>query len=263
MGYELGRKVLREASLVRELQASEAALRERERQMRQVIRESQQLSRRLIDAQEDERRRIARELHDDHSQRLAVVALDLSALQHHAGDGAADPRVVRALSEVQSLSSDLHALSYRLHPAKLDQLGLVSTARGWCRDLSATSGVSITFQADGLPDDVRGRAGVSLFRVLQEATRNVVRHSRATAAQVRLFRAADGIHLVVEDNGCGFNVDEESRTRGLGLLSMEERARLLGGRLSVAAREGGGMRVEAIVPVDDGEAFVDAARHQE
>ncbi len=262
MGYELGNKVLREASLVRDLRASEAALRERELQMRQVIRESQQLSRRLIDAQEDERRRIARELHDDHSQRLAVVALDLSALQQQSGE-TADSRVARALSEVQSLSSDLHALSYRLHPAKLDQLGLVSTARGWCRDMSATSGVAFTFVADGLPDDVRGRAGVSLFRILQEATRNVVRHSRATSARVTLSRAADGIRLVVEDNGRGFNVDEESRTRGLGLLSMEERARLLGGRLSVTTRQGGGTRVEATVPIDEAESPVDAARNQE
>ncbi len=250
MGYELGHEVLRAASLSRALQSSEAALRESEQVARQAASEARQLSGRLISAQEEERRRIARELHDDLSQRLAVVALELNALQHSPVDARAETRLGHVMSEVRALSSDLHALSYRLHPAKLDQLGLVNTSRGWCRDIGARSGVTIEFLSDGPLESVRGQKAVALFRILQEATRNVARHSGTGAARAALFMAADGVHLVVEDSGRGFDAAATPRSRGLGLLSMEERARSLGGRLIIESRPGRGTRLEAIVPAD-------------
>lgn len=248
MGYDLSGEVLRAARVTRQLQASEASLRESERRMRAVAAEAQRLSGRLIDAQEDERRRIARELHDDLSQRLAVVSVQLDLLRRsgdHATVGAASDRIS---AEVRSLASEIHAISHRLHPAKLEQLGLETAVRAWCRDLAAQSGLTIACEVEGVPRDLDPHVALCVYRLVQETTRNVVRHSGARSACVRLFAGADGLHLVVTDTGRGGDPTGVPATAGLGLVSMRERVRTLEGTLAIDARPGHGTRITAVVP---------------
>jgi signal transduction histidine kinase len=249
MGYELSEEVLSAARLTHRLQVSEASLRESEQRMRLVASEAQQLSGRLINAQEDERRRIARELHDDLSQRLGVMSVQLDLLRRSSDDPASAPVIQRLASEVGALSSEIHALSYTLHPAKLDQLGLDSAARGWCRDLDAQSGLAFDFVSGDVPSDLSPDAALCLYRILQETTRNIVRHSGATAARVELSMEADGLHLTVEDPGRGFDLTRAGTSGGLGLVSMRERVRLLKGTLVIDSEPGRGTRVEAVVPI--------------
>jgi signal transduction histidine kinase len=230
--------------------------------MRLVALEAQQLSGRLINAQEDERRRIARELHDDLSQRLAVMSVQLDLLRRSRANPESDASIEQLVTAVKSLSSEIHALSYRLHPAKLDQLGLVTAARGWCRDMAAHSGLAIDYRAHDVPADLPREAALCLYRILQETTRNVVRHSGASAASVELFTQTDGLHLVVKDDGCGFDAGV-ARLGGLGLVSMRERVRFAGGRLVIDSRLAQGTRVEAIVPFEAAASGAETAERTE
>jgi signal transduction histidine kinase len=249
MGHDLSGQLLRAAGLARHLQASETSLREGERQMRIAAAEAQRLSGRLIDAQEEERRRIARELHDDLSQRLAVMSVQLDLLRRAHAGAAADATIGRIVSEVRELASEVHALSHALHPAKLGQLGLGTAARAWCRDLAAQSSPEIDFQAEAIPVDLDPGVALCVYRLVQETTRNIVRHSRAASATVTVRVEADTLRLVVEDTGCGFDPEATRETAGLGLVSMRERVRSLGGTLSILSRTGHGTRVEATLPM--------------
>lgn len=254
MGYELSGEVLAAARLARQLQESESSLRESEGRMRVAADEAQQISGRLIAAQEDERRRIARELHDDLSQRLGVMSVHLDLLRRARGAESHEGLVERVAGEIRSLSAEIHALSYTLHPAKLDQLGLVAAARAWCRDLSLQSGVEFAFSCDAVPDEIPPDAALCLYRILQEGTRNVVRHSGAAMARVHLVDDAGEVRLVIEDDGVGFDGGGAGAAGGLGLVSMRERTRLLGGRLAVESSRGSGTRISVSVPVPGGEA---------
>jgi signal transduction histidine kinase len=248
MGYDLSGEVLRAARVTRQLRASEASLRESERRMSLVAAEAQRLSGRLIDAQEDERRRIARELHDDLSQRLAVVSVQLDLLRRsgdHAMVGVASERIA---AEVRSLASEVHAISHRLHPAKLEQLGLETAVRAWCRDLTAQAGLPIACEVEGVPRDLESQVALCMYRLVQETTRNVVRHSGARSASVKLSAGGDALHLVVADTGRGFDPVGARAAAGLGLVSMRERVRTLEGTLSIESQPGGGTRVTAMVP---------------
>jgi signal transduction histidine kinase len=248
MGYDLSGEVLRAARLTRQLRASEASLRESERRMSLVAADAPRLSGRLIDAQEDERRRIARELHDDLSQRLAVVSVQLDLLRlagDHATVGAASDRIS---TEVRSLASEIHAISHRLHPAKLQQLGLETAVRAWCRDLAAQAGLAIACEVVGVPRDLEFQVARCMYRLVQETTRNVVRHSGARSVSVRLSAGGDALHLVVADTGRGFEPVGVCAAAGLGLVSMRERVRTLEGTLSIESQPGHGTRVTATVP---------------
>jgi signal transduction histidine kinase len=248
MGYDLSGEVLRAVRVTRQLQASEGSLRESERRMRAVAAEAQRLSGRLIDAQEDERRRIARELHDDLSQRLAVVSVQLDLLRRsgdHATMGAASDRIA---AEVRSLASEIHAISHRLHPAKLEQLGLETAVRAWCRDLTAQAGLTVACEVEGVPRDLDPHVALCMYRLVQETTRNVVRHSGARSARVTLSAGPDGLRLEVADTGRGFDPAAGRATAGLGLVSMRERVRMLEGTLSIESQPEHGTRVTAVVP---------------
>ena len=208
---------------------------------------ARELGGRLINAQEDERRRIARDLHDDLNQRLALLSVELELMSHGRPDTFPRAHAEELASQVRELSSDVHKLSYRLHPAKLDQLGLVTAARSWCRDVTQQSGVNVEFTNDSVPDDLPADIALCLFRIVQEALRNVVRHSGASVARVELMANAKDIRLAVTDIGRGF--DPESTTgQGLGLLSMQERVRLVNGTIEVQSAPGAGTSVIATVP---------------
>jgi PAS domain S-box-containing protein len=211
--------------------------------------EMRTLSGRLIHAQEDERRRIARELHDDLNQRLALLSVELELLGRDVVDEKFGRKLAELSSHVHELSSDVHKLAYELHPAKLDQLGLVTAAGSFCRDLSAQHSVRVEFAHSDVPRNLAPDVALCAFRVLQESLHNTARHSRAVSVQVSLAVRAGGLYLTVSDDGCGFDVDQARQRGGLGLLSMQERVRPLLGSLQIRSQKGHGTQVELTLPL--------------
>lgn len=214
---------------------------------------ARELSGRLINAQEDERRRLARDLHDDLNQQLALLSVELELVARSQTD-TVRLGIEQIASRVRGLSSQVHRLAYQLHPAKLDQLGLETAARSWCRELAEQSGMRIEFAASDVPADVPADTALCVYRIMQEALRNAVRHGKADAARVELTCADRRIHLVVSDSGCGFDINAARDAAGLGLLSMRERAQLIHGSIVVESQRGKGTRVVTTVPLPDGSA---------
>ena len=209
---------------------------------------SRKLSWRLLTAHEDERRRLARELHDDITQRLARVAIDAARFEpielHAHGDA---PRSVH--SELVRLSEDVHALSYRLHPSILEDLGLAEALKAECDHVSRREPVQVQLEVQQVPDGLPHDVALCIFRVAQEALRNVARHARASVATVRLAFKEGGVLLAVRDNGIGFDIDATQSRHSLGRAGMDERVRLLGGTLYVESTSGQGTTVSAWVPL--------------
>jgi PAS domain S-box-containing protein len=215
--------------------------------------ERRELSGRLIHAHEQERIRIARELHDDVAQRLSLLAVELSSLARHADKVPSDihERIVQLSAHAATLGSDLHRMSHELHPATLEQLGLETAIRAFCRELSNAHGIAIDVNvravAHPLPQDV----ALCVYRVTQEALRNVVRHSGASTAIVTLAATTDEIVLNVTDSGAGFDVRAPRDRASLGLRSMLERVWLVNGQLAIHSKKGEGTRIEARVPLQN------------
>ncbi len=199
----------------------------------------------LIEAQEAERARLAREIHDDFSQRLALLAVKVDCLrQAPPGDAEAVRTALDTLHvDVQALAKDVHCLSHHLHPARLTQLGLPSAVRALCAEITAAHGVAVRCDTADVPRDVPARVALCLYRVAQEALQNVVKHSGAGAAVVELRRRARKLYLFVTDDGGGFDAAASNWPGGLGLVSMGERVRLIGGRLAVSSAPGEGTRI--------------------
>jgi signal transduction histidine kinase len=236
--------------LLASLRALRARVRRAENGFEEGLRERQRLTGRLIEAQEDERRRVARELHDDFNQRLALLAvdLDLLALEPTRVHGETTKRLRLLSGQVRELSSAIHALSHQLHPAKLAALGLVPAVRGLCCEFGRHHALDVHFRHTGLRHELSPAAALCLYRVAQEALRNVVRHSNTDRATVELIGTASGVRLVVTDNGTGFDPAASRSNGGLGVVSMRERVSLSGGVLTIATRPAGGTRVDALVP---------------
>ena len=198
---------------------------------------------RLITAQENERIRIGRELHDDLGQQAALLAVKLDELSGNARISAARLRAGVADAErlLHELAISIHELSHQLHPAKLKLLGLVATLEGVCRDSGAS------FTAAGVPADVPEQTALCVYRVTQEALQNAAKHSGAKQIRVRLDGAGTHLALRVSDNGCGFDPASSDRA-GIGLVTMHERVELSGGRLRIHTALGSGTIIEATVP---------------
>lgn len=217
-------------------------------QRRRAERESFALSWRLLTAHEDERRRLARELHDDVTQRLARLAIDAArfgATRSHLPEHA--PQSLHG--ELVRLSEDVHALSYRLHPSILDDLGLAEALKAECEQISRLQPVRVDVEVRELPDALPHDVALCVFRVAQEALRNVARHARASVATVTLALNDGGLLLAVSDNGIGFDIAATRTRPSLGCASMGERVRLLGGRLGIRSASGQGTTVSAWVPL--------------
>jgi signal transduction histidine kinase len=210
---------------------------------RNAEKEAAGLSGRLLTAHEDERRHLARELHDDLTQRLARLAIDAGQLERNAGADASQMR-----RDLVRLSEDVHALSYRLHPSVLDDLGLVEALRAECDRVASHGDVRVEVNADDVPGTVPNEASLCLFRVAQEALNNAVRHGRANAMTVLLSARGSGLQLAVSDNGSGFDPERSTDHASLGLASMRERVRLLHGQLDIESTPGRGTTVVAWVP---------------
>jgi len=209
------------------------------------------IGRRLIEAHEEERTRIGRELHDDISQRLALLAIELDRWNQKVSYRAElRDLIVNAQQRIHGIAKDVQSLSHRLHSSKLDYLGLATAASSFCRELSERSDVNITFSHKGIPLTLPKEVSLALFRVLQEALQNAVKHSGVRDFKAELRGASDAIELTVTDNGRGFQEQEAFTRPGIGLISMRERLQLLHGELSIKSRPNAGTTIHARIPLE-------------
>ena len=209
-------------------------------------------SRRLIEAQEAERARIARELHDDIGQRLGLLSMALHQLQQSADAASELHRSLAALSrQTGDIAADVQALSHELHSYKLQLLGVVPAIRDFCSEVSARHNVEVDFTHQDVPGTVRPDIALCLFRVVQEALQNAVRHSAAARFAVSLESTPTVLTLTVRDGGCGFNPESVPQDRGLGLTSMRERLKFVAGELVIDSTPGSGTTVVARVPLGE------------
>jgi PAS domain S-box-containing protein len=210
-----------------------------------------QVSRRLIEAQEQERTRIARELHDDIGQRLALLAIKLQ--QFHLNSPDLSPEVRSHAGELwkqtTGIATDIQTLSHELHSSKLQHLGIAAAIRGFCKEFSDQQNVEIDFQTHDLPSPLPPDTSLCFFRVLQEALHNSAKHSGVRHFEVRLWGASSEIHLTVSDSGSGFDSEVTKASRGLGLISMEERLKALNGTFSIKSQPKRGTTIHARLPL--------------
>jgi len=213
--------------------------------------EREELAGRLIDAQEQERSRLARELHDDFNQRLAVLAIDLercSELMSHS-PAEASQSMWELWNRASEIGADLHTLSHQLHSSTLQSLGLILGVGAFCDEFSQQQGIQVDLAHENIPPSVPPDVALCLFRIVQEGLRNVKKHSGSSRAEVRLEGSDDAIHLSLFDRGAGFDRHNPSTHLGLGMRSMEERLRLLGGRFELQSAPMEGTRIDVWVPL--------------
>ena len=218
---------------------------------RQAEEAARELSGRLINAQEEERSRLARELHDDVTQRLALLAIDAGRGERNL-PSAAGGTAMRAMREsLIRLSEDVHALAYRLHPSILEDLGLIEALKTECERFGRVASIPVDLKAQEVPDPLPHAVALCLYRIAQEALRNVGRHARASAVQVSLRRLDGGVQLAVRDNGAGFDPAQQRDRPSLGHASMRQRIYQLNGELEVESAPGHGTTVLAWVPLKE------------
>jgi signal transduction histidine kinase len=208
------------------------------------------MSGRLITAQEEERTRIARELHDDLSQRMAVLQIGLEQFKQGLPDiSPTAQQQLRTVAETaKEVSTDIHNLSHQLHPARLELLGLVASLKGFCGEFSAQHELAVQFIHSKVPGQIPKDVTLCLYRITQEALQNVVNHSGSAEAKVELSGHPDEIRLCISDSGRGFDVESVKGVAGLGLISMRERLRLVGGHLSIESEPSHGTRIRVRIP---------------
>jgi signal transduction histidine kinase len=224
----------------------EAALQESQQALRGSEERSRELAGTLMLTQEQESRRISRELHDDVNQIVASMAIDTARL----ADVAADLRgELGALHErMQELSEAVRRLSHQLHPATLEHMGLASAVKSHCLEFSQREGITVSLNIQEGIDSVPQEIALCLYRVTQEALRNIARHAHTLEARLTLAADADGVSLAIVDGGVGFDVESVRQSGGLGLVSMDERIRLLHGILHVKSQPGRGTELLAHLP---------------
>jgi signal transduction histidine kinase/ABC-type uncharacterized transport system substrate-binding protein len=216
--------------------------------------EARDLNGRLITAHEDERARLARALHDDVTQRLAVLAIDAGRREKGLGDTVAGQAMRSMRHDLVQLSEDVHALSYALHPAILEDLGLIEALKAECARFGAIEGIPTSFRVTGNVDEPTQALSLCLYRVAQEALRNVARHSGASSAEVELRAVGSKLELAVEDNGVGFDPTRKQARPSLGLAGMRQRLFLVDGELLIDSAPGKGTRIVAWAPLKRGGA---------
>jgi len=218
--------------------------------VRQTEKTLRDLGGRLITAHEEERSRVARELHDDLNQRMALLSVELEQLSQRLPASQSKLRlsINNVWQRAQEISSEIHRVAYQLHPSKLDHLGLVSAVKSHCLELVEHHEIKIAFKERGCSGLIAKDVTLCLFRIVQESFRNVIKHSGAREASVVLVGTPDAIHLSISDNGRGFDVDCLESKNGLGLISMRERLRLVDGVISIRSTSRG-TTIEVSVPV--------------
>lgn len=230
---------------------AETILREKEDILRKREVDYRNLAGKLLSVQETERRRLAREMHDDLTQRLAVMAIDVDQLartfQHP------NNKVRMKLNQIREnlvkLSEDIHSISRQLHPSILDDLGLYDAVRSECAKFLLREGIRVDFRSESLPSQVPKDIALCIYRIMQEGLRNIAKHAEASSVRLLLGMDNGAIHLSLEDQGKGFDPSTEKARSGLGLVSMQERVRLVNGEFKVTSQPGSGTQIEAIIPL--------------
>jgi PAS domain S-box-containing protein len=209
------------------------------------------VSHKLIEAQEKERTRIARELHDDINQRIALLAVELQQLQQsNSGlEGEGRRRMIDLRQHITEIGIEVQAISHRLHSSKLEILGVVAACRSFCREVAERNKVTVDFTEEGNPRGVPEDVSLCLFRILQESLNNAIKHSGAQYFEVRLRAVSDEIQLTVRDSGVGFDAPAALSGHGLGLISMRERASLVKGTISITSKPLAGTEITLRVPI--------------
>ena len=203
------------------------------------------MTRKLMQAQEQERARIGRELHDDINQRLALLAVELGQLRENPSE--MQSRLQGLRNQTMEISNDVQALSHELHPSRLEYLGVVAGIRSWCKEFAQRQDMEIDFKTDvssALPAEI----GVCMFRVLQEALHNAAKYSGVKHIEVRLAERSYEVHLTISDQGRGFDLESVVHGQGLGLTSMSERVRLVNGTMQIESKPMGGTTIDVRVP---------------
>jgi PAS domain S-box-containing protein len=218
---------------------------------RQAEEARRDLAQRLIGAQEAERARIARELHDNICQSLAILNIELERTRLTLSDVSvdSDAGLVRLGDKLAELGQTVDSLSHQLHSSKLEMLGLVVAVKALCREFANQYRVPTRCDCMGVLNNLSADVSLCLFRVIQEALRNIAKHGHATEVNVSVIEALGKIHLKIADDGVGFTPNGKSIRPGLGLISMRERLSLIGGRVVIVSKPGSGTRVEATVPL--------------
>jgi len=233
------------------LRRGERELRDSQAKLRVSYDQIRHLSRRLLDEQEAERARIARELHDDINQQLAILSIDLDRLHSDHLQAHSVKRLSRALETVQAISTSVRELSHRLHPSKLRLIGLVAALDTLRRDLSPAH-LRIAFSYRDVPSEINETIAMCVFRVAQEALANAVKHSDAAHVWLDLTGGPRSVALTITDDGKGFDVNGVPNT-GLGLISMRERVGSIGGLLEIHSTSGSGTRLSVTIPTQASE----------
>jgi PAS domain S-box-containing protein len=232
-----------------ERKRAERALRKSETALRRSHAELGRMTARLLKVEEGEHRRLARELHDDFSQKVGLMCFELDSLAKnvpaHRDQVAVQLKSLEA--RLAQLSDDLHSIAHQLHPSILDDLGLLPALRSYCTDFSKRHGIAVTFHHRDVSGEIPNETSICVYRIVQEALTNVARHSNAKAAQVALVTTDKMMRLTIHDAGVGFH--PKLCKRGIGLVSIEERVRLMGGSVSVESQPGDGTKIEAEIPV--------------
>jgi signal transduction histidine kinase len=252
LAYEMSQDVRQAAQLAQSLGKSEAALRSSKEDL-------QKLAGRLISAQEEELRRLSRELHDDLTQRLAVLAIEAGKLEMDLNrmpeKGAETVRAVaRMKNQLIKVSEDVHTISRQLHPTILDDLGLVRAIESECAAFMRRNPVKIAFRKENVPDDIPDDIALCLYRVVQEGLKNIATHSGAKNGEILLKGNDHAICLTVSDEGIGFDLLEVRSMPGLGLSSMRERVQLVQGEFSIRSQPGKGTVVNVCLPYTGSDA---------
>ena len=226
---------------------AEAELVQNQVELRRSYDRIRDLGARLLNAQESERSRVARDLHDDISQQMALLEIDLEQLAGVVEAGAAESLMQETLQRAQEIGRSVHELSHRLHPAKLRLIGLVPAVHGLRRELSQQQ-IEIRFTHENVPPSLPEELSLCLFRIVQEALHNAIKYSKGRHVTVDLRGGQSGLKLTVVDDGVGFDVNTTWR-KGLGLISMHERLEAVGGSLQIHSEPGVGTRLEVAVPL--------------
>lgn len=243
-----------------ELASANARLRQEVLDHSRAEQQRMDLVRRVVGTQEEERKRISRELHDQLGQLLTAMRLQLESLTRDTEPNNVQRNALELMKRTEQLEAEIDFLAWELRPSMLDDLGLEATVKGYTREWSEHAGIQVRFHAEGFADRrLASLLETNLYRIVQEALNNVVKHSQATEVEIVLESRADNAVLIIEDNGRGFNVsaEKDSADRGIGLTSIRERAALMKGAVDIESTEGKGTAIFVRIPLQfrkDGDA---------